>query len=690
MKTVFLRTLFILILPAAGVLWWVHWSPSVETILTPLELSEKDFELKSTRGALGTQPVLLIVDLKDSNVYSRYVAEVLKAEGIFCFEMMDISSTTIDDTLLREYPLVITAGSSLTLQRNKARLEEYVRLGGNLLMIGPPADFDSLLGIQHTNRTITDGYILFDSASHIARGLSHAPLQFFGTVQLFESTRANIVARLAPERSMIGSHVGIGFSSYGAGRTGFISFDLGQSIVMTRQGKPPLPGTLRAIDRDGDGVFKTADLYYDSFDYANRAIPQADEQQKIFVNLIFTLLDGNALIPRVWYFPNAVPAVALLTGDHHGWASQLPMSTIATWLNSVNGHYTFFVYPDEIDTTVVHDLASQGHAISPHLYYPVSSNRLMRGRLLLAHWFSSTSFFRPRLGDLESEIDRGEREFEKLNIGTGRSSRFHYLIWWGWTETPQLLAQKGYRLDFSISGIDPRYGQRPNVVNHWNSPMGYGYVNGSGQPMKVITPEGNLVDLFCQLTQFEDDVVAREYLSMPPNDSVTTRRLIDLSTEFIDQSINGYHAVLVWNFHPEHTIQRWPPDAPPTGPWIQATVNYLKQHHVPMLSSNEWLAFVQARRSIVVDDVRHDPSKLTGAFTVRSGLDVNGVTLMIPVPVKHTLKGLSGISYVLVDEVPVKPLPETNVVNGMEYLTFQVDLRAHRQVRVSYRFMQPQ
>jgi hypothetical protein len=250
-----------------------------------------------------------------------------------------------------------------------------------------------------------------------------------------------------------------------------------------------------------------------------------------------------------------------------------------------------------------------------------------------------------------------------------------------------LLAQKGYRFDCSISGIDPRYGLRSNVTTQWNSPMGYGYVNGSGQPMKVITPEGMMVDLFCQLTQFEDDVAARDFLVSPPNDSVTTRRLIDVSTSFIDRSINNYHSVLVWNFHPEHTIQRWPPEAPTTGAWIQATVGYLKQHHVPMLSVNEWLAFVQARRSIVLTGMSYDTATTTGAFTLTSHDDINGLALMIPLPARFSEKRATAVSFVAAGKPPTKARFQTKVFNGMQYLVLSIDVRAREAVSVSYRLL---
>ncbi|MBM2839820.1 MAG: hypothetical protein HW412_348 [Bacteroidetes bacterium] len=679
--TIIRRVVIAFTLVLAIVLYWAHWSSSVENVIRPVSLLPSDFHLKSKREEFGKQPILLVVDMKDSNVYSRYVAEILKTEGIVCFETVDISTFTIDSALLSHHSLVITAGASNALQSHNAQLTNYVQAGGSLLMIAPPGGFDSLLRVRDLHRTIQDRYVLFDSASSLTAGLAHIPLQFFGNASLYESAEAEIVARLVDLNDPSNSHVAVGRSTYGKGRTGFIAYDLGQSIVFTRQGKPPVDSHPHAVDKDGDGVFKTTDLYYDSFDYVNREIPQADEQQKLFVNLIFSLLHGTDVVPRIWYFPNEAPAIALLTGDHHGWTSEKPMPEIVSWIENAGGHCSFFIYPDQIDSPLVRTLAAQGHTINPHLYYPSVSNRVMRARLLFKNWFSSTSFFRPQLGDVQSEIVRGEETFEQFRLGRGRSNRFHYLVWWGWTETPQLLAQHGYRMDLSITGGDPRYAERLEVINHWNSPMGYGYINGSGQPMKVMTREGALINLFCQLTQFEDDVAVREVIIMPPDDSVTTRRLIALSREFIDQSIAQYHTALVWNFHPEHTIQRWPPEAPTTGLWIQATVKHLKDRNIPMLSVGEWLQFVEARRAISLNQVTYNPSTQVGGFNIVCPTNIDGVTFAIPLQ-SHALASLEVFSHETISSPPVT----VQVINGLKYAVFRTDLQPDQPARVSFRF----
>ena len=47
-------------------------------------------------------------------------------------------------------------------------------------------------------------------------------------------------------------------------------------------------------------------------------IPQADEQQRLLVNLVETMNADRKPLPRFWYFPRGEKAVVVMTGDDHG------------------------------------------------------------------------------------------------------------------------------------------------------------------------------------------------------------------------------------------------------------------------------------------------------------------------------------------------------------------------------------
>ena len=119
--------------------------------------------------------------------------------------------------------------------------------------------------------------------------------------------------------------------SVGSGQAAAFTFDLATSIVQMRQGNP----AWAAQERDGLAPIRSDDKYFgaaaadpraDWVDLTKVAIPQADEQQRLFANLIELGNRAKAPIPRNWYLPgNAATAapdllkvVMVSTGDNHG------------------------------------------------------------------------------------------------------------------------------------------------------------------------------------------------------------------------------------------------------------------------------------------------------------------------------------------------------------------------------------
>jgi len=365
--------IIICLLTALGVAIWSKSVPSFEEITTPIA-SDNSWLLLKKNPALASQPILFVVDTQDSGKYARYTAEILRAEGILSFETEDLSRSPLNAATIHHYRLIIVATSSFRLKAERELLSTFVERGGRLLAMAPPADFDSLLGVHTVGPGQVDGYLRFDSLSSITCDLSSRPIQFFGRSIIVEPVTATILARFSPQPSGPFVMPAAGFHEYGSGKAGFLSFDLGTSVVTTRQGRPPRNVHAQPVDRDGDGVYKTTDLFFDTFDYSNRVIPQADVQQLFLVRMVYDLLSGYSL-PLLWYFPDGKPCVALLTGDHHGQNWHGEIERMASYIESKGGRFTFVVYPDMIAPDMVQDLVKRGHDVEPHMYYPRSSNR---------------------------------------------------------------------------------------------------------------------------------------------------------------------------------------------------------------------------------------------------------------------------------------------------------------------------
>jgi hypothetical protein len=677
----FLLTIAVFTVVCAAIIVWAHWPTAPEEILLPQKQSD------SNRSAiLGTQPILLITDSRDSNTFAPYVSEILKAEGIFSFESLDAAHIPVTDNLLQKYDFVLTATNNASLDSNRSVLASYLASGGRLLMLFPSPAFDSLLGVRSAGETLHDGYITIDSSHHYGSGLTHSPLQFFGSARALLSVSSIPLARLQKTKEGSEQYVGAGLNSVGRGTAAFFAFDLGRSVVITRHGKPEQRKLPAQQDADGDGMFKTTDLFYHTFDYSNRSIPQADEQQKLLAKLVVLPLKNKLPIPRIWYFPKAHSSIALLTGDGHGPYHLDQANKMITYVQSRGGHFTLINYPDACDPELARSLSNAGHTLAPHLYYQRTSNRVMRLRQLVRSGFSPSYFFRPSFSDLRDEIEDGLNIFRVRTGDSVHISRTHYLVWVGWSETARLMAQYNILMDLSITGMNPFHPLDVSTRETWNSPGGFGYINGSGLPMKFVDPDGRPINLFSQLTLVEDDVMARECVRDAPDDSIATQQLVALNRRLINDGTDRYHSALVWNFHPEHLVTRWPPEAPTTWSWFTATVDYLYERKIPMLSANEWLAFTTSRYELSITNVRYNPATRLGSFTLFSAKEVNGITIHLPIPDNITTPATPKLQLTGARTQAQVPTTKVTTINSITYLELQMDLNAGDHLTIAYSF----
>ena len=99
---------------------------------------------------------------------------------------------------------------------------------------------------------------------------------------------------------------------------------------------------------------KAGDVQPDWLDTSKIAIPQADEQQRLLVNLITQMESSKLPLPHFWYLPRGEKAVVVMSGDDHafgGTASNFdrfkqlspPGCSVAAW-DCVRS--TSYIYPN--------------------------------------------------------------------------------------------------------------------------------------------------------------------------------------------------------------------------------------------------------------------------------------------------------------------------------------------------------
>lgn len=206
-------------------------------------------------------PILLVVNDSSANKFGRYVGEILRAEGLNAFEVLQLSSLTATD--LTNHDLTILAET--TLNSSQATLfSNYVNSGGRLLALRPDGQIASLFGLGAGAGSLSNGYVKINTSAVIngempGQGLTSATLQIHGPADQYTTVGGSVtLAQLYSSASTATVYPAV--VSNATGRAIAFTYDLAQNVVYTRQGNPANGD----VDTDGDGMVRTIDLFQTS------------------------------------------------------------------------------------------------------------------------------------------------------------------------------------------------------------------------------------------------------------------------------------------------------------------------------------------------------------------------------------------------------------------------------------------
>ena len=266
-------------------------------------------------------PILVIAS--PTNLFTRYYGEILRTEGLNEFAISDL--TQVSAQSLSAYDVVILGEMSLTADQ-VAMFTTWVTDGGHLIAMRPDKQLANLLGLTDAAATLSNAYLLIDTAHSPGTGIVGQTLQFHGAADGYTLNGATSLATLYSDRSTATPYPAVTLRSIGTqgGAAAAFTFDLARSIVYTHQGNPAWQiGHVNPLQSYGTAL----DLFYDAttpwVDFNRIGIPQADEQQRFLANLILSMNADQTPLPRFWYFPNGKKAAIILTGDDH-WGRSAP------------------------------------------------------------------------------------------------------------------------------------------------------------------------------------------------------------------------------------------------------------------------------------------------------------------------------------------------------------------------------
>ena len=592
-------------------------------VLTGLALF---LSLGSARAQLPTpnQAILVVQDSNSTDPYQNFLPEILTTEGLNGFQTAQLSSVT--PSFLSNYDVVVLPHLSLTAAE-ATMLGSYVNSGGTLIGFRPDQQLATVFGVNVQGATVSEAWMKISPTTSYGAGLVSQPMRFHGTADDYSPLTATTLATIYMDPDTPTTFPAVAMNTYGSGTAVLFSFDLAQDIVLLRQGNPAWAGYPNT--HDGNGTMRASQMFMDApsgkfwndlGDNGLSDIPQADEQMRLFSNIIVLANSAKRPLPRFWYYPNQSPSLVLMTGDDHGDPSSDSTSEISA-VNAAGGYFQEPLwYPyNSISNSAIQTWQSQGNSFGVHFDDTGEMDSSGVGGTS-ASWSGMNTVISNSLGALTSA-------FPTIS-NPPISTRNHFLIWVSnnasgaadQTAQAELFQNWGIQMDSSYSSFP----------NRW------GYMNGSGLPMKFLnTTTGSVIPVYEQSTQYEDDVQLANNSYSLHWDLATAQTHYQKS---ISDSITKYNTVVEFLFHPDHWVTQ---DAVGNGPYQTygaAVLSYAKANNVPMVNEDSWATFWAARAATAISEPTFSSGKLI--FTV-AGAPSN---LSVLIPEQSGSQVVSGVN----------------------------------------------
>jgi hypothetical protein len=565
-------------------------------------------------------PVLVVTS--DDDAYGVYYGEILRTEGITYFDVKGLSA--LNANTLRNYKAVILSQTALT-SAQVATLQDWVTGGGSLVAMRPDKKLANLLGIEDAGGVLTNAYIKVDMTTAPGLGIVSETMQYKGSADRYTVREATSVGRLYSSATTETAYPAVTTRSVGAGTAMSFSYDLARSVIGLHQGNQAWAGQ----DRNGDGTLRTPDLFYgaaladtqpDWLDANKMDIPQADEQQRVLINLLTDAMKKSLPSPRFWYLPHNLKAALVYAGDDHGLANDqgteqqldhlLNVSDVACsvmdWQCVRASHY---VYANAALTNArAAQFVEYGFDIGSHPAAAGGSCDMPASYALLNQTYATNlSTFRTKYA----------------SIPVQRTARFHCYAWPSWDWMPRADSVNGVRYDLNAVAYPSSW-----IGSH--SPM----VTGSGMNMRLTDAHGALLDVRQGVTNFDNVSSNAASVAAMLDNALGPKGYYGIFGSHYDMS-DGYEKTL----------------------YALAT-----SRHIPIISADQALTWLDGRGASNFADLKSaEVGRVT--FSIEAAEGAYGLQAMMPlrdaggVLVRITLAGQS-VDY------------RTEIVKGVNYAIF--------------------
>ncbi|HEV7216420.1 MAG TPA: hypothetical protein VGP33_14990 [Chloroflexota bacterium] len=386
-----------------------------------------------TTGGEVRAAVLVYLNLEDGRDaaaegrtwFAPYVCEILAHAGL-SFDRA--GPEELADGLAAHRLLILPDAPLSDGARNT--VTEFARHGG-ILGIGGTSGLDALFGVS-TIGALGESYGQVTAEHPITGGVTSSLHCWGGAAVTADSaTQVLLRQRAAPGAPLLCR----------SRRAVLVAADLPGTLVRLQQGVrihqdgAPAPDGSAAVD---DGVLKTddgiaLDWVKDREEVAGNPCflePVGDDWRDLLLRSVFALAQEIGVpLPLLWYWPEDLPAVALLSHDTDGNIEALAWQELAAVERyGIQSSWCFIRYPETYPLRFYQTVAAHGHEVC--LHYDAHSSAYPDST------FSEASF-QAQLRWLQ----------DVLPATPITSNKNHYLRWEGWTEPWRWMEAAGITVD---------------------------------------------------------------------------------------------------------------------------------------------------------------------------------------------------------------------------------------------------
>lgn len=567
-------------------------------------------------------PILVITASGDS--YGKYYAEILRTEGLNYFDVKDIAS--VSASTLSSYDAVVLGETSLT-QPQADMFSAWVNAGGNLVAMRPDIKLASLLGLTSTGASLSNAYMLVDTATAPGKGIVGQTIQYKGTADKYSLSGANQVAALYSDAGSSTDNPAVTYRNVGSkgGTAAAFTFDLAKSIIALHQGNKAWAGQ----DRDGDGTMRSNDLFFgartgdvqpDYVDLNKVNIPQADEQQRLLANVIIEATKDVQPMPRFWYLPHDYKAAVVMAGDDHGLTESVGIrTTYNNFLNSSPTDCSMIDWQCVRSSGYIYENSgiTPAHALQfSNLGFEVADHVPGAGH-------GCTNY--TSLANLNSLYDDSLAAY-KVNYGNlpdQRTTRFHCYDESDWDSQPKAELAHGMRYDLNYTTYPASWiGTKAAIVT------------GSAMNMRFTDVSGAMIDVYQGVTNFENTTSPASTINAVLSSATGADGYYGIFGTHYDMSGDSYDKTVFTN---------------------------VDSHSVPMISSDQALTWLDGHGSSKFGNFSGSNGKFSFDITAAEG--AVGLRAMMPTNdaggiISSIKQGSSTVSY------------QTQQVKGVSYAVF--------------------